>query len=57
MTYTIVTQPTNGILSGTAPRIAYTPNTDYTGSDSFSFKANDGSVDSNISGIPLGRQY
>ena len=46
-TYAIVSYPSHGILSGTAPNLNYTPNTNYVGSDSFTFKANDGSVDSN----------
>ena len=46
LTYAIVTPPGHGILSGTAPILTYTPASNYHGSDSFSFKANDGSVDS-----------
>ena len=44
--YTIVTSPSNGILSGTEPNLTYTPNENYTGSDSFTFKVNDGAADS-----------
>ncbi|MCH9741383.1 MAG: cadherin-like domain-containing protein [Epsilonproteobacteria bacterium] len=46
LTFTIVTQPVNGILSGTAPHLIYTPNIDYAGEDGFSFKVNDGELDS-----------
>ncbi|MEI6604593.1 MAG: Ig-like domain-containing protein, partial [Verrucomicrobiota bacterium] len=46
LTYATVTSPTHGTLSGTAPNLSYTPTTDYTGADSFTFKANDGSLDS-----------
>ncbi len=53
LTYTIITQPTNGTLSGSAPNLTYTPNTNYVGSDSFSFRANDGKVDSNIATITI----
>ena len=45
LTYS-VGAPTNGTLSGTAPDLTYTPSTDYTGSDSFTFTVNDGLVDS-----------
>jgi hypothetical protein len=41
-TYTIISGPTNGILSGTPPDITYTPNTNYEGIDSFQFIVNDG---------------
>lgn len=46
LTYTVVSLPSQGILSGTPPTVTYTPTTGYSGSDSFTFKANDGTVDS-----------
>ena len=46
LTYAIVNSPTNGTLTGTPPNVIYTPNANYTGKDAFSFKANDGFVDS-----------
>jgi autotransporter-associated beta strand protein len=46
LTYTVVTQPTKGALSGTAPNVTYTPTSGTSGSDSFTFKVNDGTVDS-----------
>lgn len=49
LTFTIVTPPTHGLITlspdGT---FLYVPDLNYTGSDSFTFKANDGSLDSNI---------
>jgi hypothetical protein len=54
LTYSIVTQPTHGtITAGTTASRTYTPTTDYTGPDSFTFKANDGTVDSNIATISI----
>ena len=44
--YRIVSAPGNGQLTGSAPSLQYQPNTDYVGSDSFSFVANDGIADS-----------
>lgn len=41
LTFAIATPPANGTLSGTAPNITYTPNTNYNGPDSFTFTAND----------------
>jgi gliding motility-associated-like protein len=53
LTYTVVTAPTNGSLSGTAPNLTYTPNLNFNGSDSFTFKVNDGTVDSNTATVSL----
>ena len=44
--YTVVTQPTKGVLSGTAPALTYTPSANLDGSDSFTFKVNDSTADS-----------
>lgn len=46
LTYAIVTEPSHGKLSGTGPNVVYTPDLDYYGPDSFTFKVNDGTVDS-----------
>jgi hypothetical protein len=46
LTYTIVKSPSHGKLSGTAPDVSYTPNSNFSGSDSFTFKVNDGTTDS-----------
>lgn len=44
LTYSIVTPPSHGTLSGTPPNLTYTPSpTDCIGTDSFTFVANDGS--------------
>ncbi|MCZ6637751.1 MAG: S8 family serine peptidase, partial [Alphaproteobacteria bacterium] len=51
LTFAVVTQPTNGSLSGTAPILTYTPNLNYFGPDSFTFKANDGTQDSNTATV------
>jgi VCBS repeat-containing protein len=46
LTYAVVTQPAHGTLSGTAPSLTYTPAANYNGADNFTFKVNDGQVDS-----------
>ena len=48
LTYTIVSYPSNGKLSGTSPKLTYTPKANFYGTDTFTFKANDGTNDSNI---------
>ena len=53
LTYAVTVQPEHGTLSGTPPALTYTPNENYNGSDSFSFKANDGQADSNTAAVNL----
>lgn len=54
LTYTVLTQPAHGFLSGTAPNLIYTPVTNYNATDSFTFKVNDGKSDSaNIATVYL----
>jgi len=53
LTYSLVTQPTHGTLSGIAPNLTYTPALDYSGGDSFTFKANDGQLDSNVATVTI----
>ncbi len=42
LTYEILTAPINGVISGTIPNITYTPNPNYFGSDSLTFRVSDG---------------
>jgi hypothetical protein len=42
LTYSVVTQPQHGKLSGTGANLVYTPDTYYYGSDSFTYSVNDG---------------
>jgi DNA/RNA endonuclease G (NUC1) len=51
--YTIVNAPSHGVLSGSGPGFNYTPALDYHGTDSFTFKVNDGSHDSNTSTVNI----
>jgi predicted outer membrane repeat protein len=46
LSWTIISQPSHGALSGTPPNMTYLSEPDYNGPDNFSFKVNDGSVDS-----------
>ncbi|MEA2887182.1 MAG: large repetitive protein [Bradyrhizobium sp.] len=48
LTYSAVSQPAHGSVTvHTDGTFSYTPNADFNGTDSFSFKANDGMLDSN----------
>jgi len=53
LSVTVISGPTNGTLSGTAPDLIYTPNPDYTGGDSFMFMTDDGEADSNIATVTI----
>ena len=53
LTYTVTHDPEHGALSGTAPNLTYVPESGYTGSDSFKFKANDGTDDSNEATVTI----
>ena len=53
LTFSTVTFPAHGTLSGTGSSQTYTPDANYNGSDSFSFKVNDGTVDSNVATISI----
>ena len=51
--YMLVSAPDNGTLSGTLPNLTYTPNANYNGSDSFTYKADDGEADSNTATVSI----
>jgi len=53
LTYTVVSQPSNGVLTGTAPNLTYKPNAGFNGNDSFTFKANDGTTDTKEATIKI----
>ncbi len=56
LTYTKLTDPLHGTISGfnsTTGAFTYTPAVNYTGSDSFTFKASDGTHDSNTATISI----
>src|SRR5207302_1900217 len=53
LTFSIVAGPAHGALSGTAPTVTYTPAANYNGPDSFTFKANDGTLNSNVATVTL----
>jgi len=53
LAYTVVSSPSHGSLSGSAPNLTYAPNTDYNDSDSFTFTVNDGAVDSGIATVDI----
>ena len=53
LTYAVVAGPSNGTLSGTAPDLTYTPAAGYSGPDSFTYNANDGTDSSNTATVSI----
>jgi len=53
LTWTILTQPDNGSLTGTPPSLSYAPNLHFSGTDSFTFKVNDGALDSGVETLEI----
>ncbi len=53
LTFQITRQPANGSLTGTAPDVSYTPKSGYTGTDSFDFVVNDGTLDSSTGKVTI----
>jgi PKD repeat protein len=53
VTYSIQSGPSHGTLSGAAPNLTYTPAANFNGSDSFTFKADDGANPSNVATVAI----
>lgn len=53
LTYRVVSNPAHGSLTGTAPDLVYTPDSGYTGRDSFTFVSNNGNLDSVTANISI----
>ncbi len=59
LVFSIVTLPLHGALSAIAPigptsaQVTYTPNIAFNGADSFTFKVNDGTLDSNVATVSI----
>ena len=53
LTYSVVSDPASGVLSGEAPDLTYTPNPNFNGVDTFSFKVNDALDDSEVVDVEI----
>ncbi len=53
LTYTVLSDPTHGELSGEVPNLTYSPQTNFNDTDSFTFKVNDGNVDSSTAIVTI----
>ena len=53
LNFIVVGLPQHGTLTGTGATLLYTPALNFNGTDSFTYKANDGTIDSNIATVNL----
>jgi alpha-tubulin suppressor-like RCC1 family protein len=53
LTYSIISAPAHGSLTGSPPNVIYTPTSNYTGADGFTFAASNGSSTSSPAAISL----
>ena len=53
LVYKIVSGPSHGVLLGTAPNLTYVPDANFDRPDSFTFKADDGQLESNVATITV----
>jgi hypothetical protein len=53
LTCRLLSSPMHGRLSGSCPNLTYTPDSDYDGTDRFTFKSSDGSADSNTASVDI----
>ncbi len=54
LTAVLVSGPSNGMLTlNSNGSFTYTPNTNFSGTDSFTYKANDGNLDSNVATVTI----
>ena len=56
LSYAVVSGPAHGTLSGAVPALTYHPAANYSGSDSFTFRVNDGQLDSTAATVAIGVQ-
>jgi hypothetical protein len=44
LTFAVLSNPASGTLSGISPNLTYTPNSGFSGADSFTYRANDAAL-------------
>jgi len=53
LTYSVITAPAHGFLTGVAPNLTYTPAANYSGTDSFTFLVNNGTSNSSPATVSI----
>jgi len=57
LTFEVMSSPRHGRLDGPLPDLTYLPSAGFFGPDRFTFKANDGELDSNVATVSIRVQY
>ena len=53
LAYMVLSSPANGTLTGSTPNLTFTPNLNWSGTTSFTFRVNDGSLNSSAATVTL----
>jgi len=53
LSFELLDQPSDGVLSGVAPTLLYAPNSGFRGSDQFQYRVNDGATDSSAATVTI----
>jgi RHS repeat-associated protein len=53
LTYVVIDAPANGTLEGEGAALTYTPNENWSGEDVFTYRVNDGALDSNVATVRI----
>jgi hypothetical protein len=53
LSFAVVTEPAHGVLTGVPPNLQYRPDADFFGEDSFTYRANDGVLDSEEASVVI----
>jgi hypothetical protein len=53
LTYQVIGAPAHGVLLGLAPNLTYVPDSGFSGTDSFTFRASDGQAVSNLATVTI----
>jgi hypothetical protein len=53
ISFPVISTPVHGVLSGTPPNLTYTPNANFVGTDTFTFRASDGMATSAVGSVTI----
>ncbi len=53
LSYSVLTQPVNGTLQGSAPNLVYVPSANFNGADTFTYQVSNGANNSNVASVTI----